>query len=138
MQLGAWNVTDGMIHLKTSQGHGGNITTDREFGNFELVFEWTISGRGNNGIKYRVKAFDESTLGLEYQVIDDEGVNGFAQTKKRVRFTASMMPLPHDALKSPGEFNRGRIVVCCNHIEHWLNGHLLVNANVGDTEWYRR
>jgi hypothetical protein len=32
-----WEVVDGMIHLSTERGRSGDIVTDREYGDFELV-----------------------------------------------------------------------------------------------------
>jgi hypothetical protein len=41
-------------------------------------------------------------------------------------------------LKPAGEWNQARIVVRGARIEHWLNGSLIVTANVGDEEWQKR
>ena len=64
-----WTVDDGAIFLKS---RGGNIFSEREFGDFELSFEWKISEGGNSGIKYRVRRFPKKGfLGCEYQILDD-------------------------------------------------------------------
>ena len=134
----AWKVEDGgVMHLNTAVGRGGNILSGREYGNFELVFEWNISEKGNNGIKYRVNDFGGRVLGVEYQVIDDAGKNLKPKHK-----TASLYdiyePVDHNLLKPPGEWNRGRIVVQGNLIEHWVNGNLVTKAEVGSQEWNDR
>ena len=67
-----WEAVDGMIHLNAAAARGGQIVTQQEYGDFELLFEWKIARGGNSGIKYRVKSFDGEMLGCEYQVIDDE------------------------------------------------------------------
>ncbi len=135
---GAWEVVDGVIHLDTSAGRGGNIITDQDYCDFELVFEWKISQRGNNGIKYRVKDFDGRALGCEYQIIDEAGHENLRPTQMTASLYDVYEPRPHDLLKPPGQFNRGRIVVIGNRIEHWLNGHLVVCADVGSPEWVER
>ncbi len=135
---GAWQVSDGTLHLDVSQGRGGNIITDRDYGDFELVFEWKISHRANSGIKYRVKDFDGRILGCEYQIIDDVDYGNLRPTQKTAALYDLYETPSHSLLRPPGEFNRGAIVVCGNQIEHWLNGHLLVQATVGSHEWQRR
>jgi hypothetical protein len=133
-----WEARNGMLHLDGSKGKGGNLLTDRDYGDFELVFEWTVAPKANNGIKYRVKKFGGRTLGLEYQVIDDSTLPKLAANHK----TASIYDLyeakDHNLLRPAVEFNRGRIVVWHNHIEHWLNGHLIAKAQVESPEWQRR
>jgi hypothetical protein len=133
-----WEVVDGVIHLKKESPRAGNILTRHEYGDFELSFEWKIAQRGNSGLKYRVRNYGNKTLGLEYQVYDDN-------TVKRVPPKGSAGSLydlyePNEAkqLKPVGEFNHARIVVRQGHIEHWLNGKLIVSAKVGDEEWQRR
>ena len=134
----AWEVRDGMLHLDRSKGKGGNLFTQREYGDFELIFEWKVAPEANNGIKYRVAKFGEKTLGIEYQVIDDYG-NPKLKPKHK---TASLYDIyeakEHAYLRPADEFNRGRIVVRNNRIEHWLNGHLITEAEVGSDEWRER
>jgi hypothetical protein len=135
---GAWEVVDGTLHLDPAQGRGGNIVTDREYGDFELVFEWKIAPRANSGIKYRVKDFDGRVLGCEYQIIDDRDYGGLRDEQKTAALYDLYAPRAHNLLRPPGEFNRGAIIVAGNQIEHWLNGHLLVSATVGDRQWQER
>jgi hypothetical protein len=135
---GAWEVGDGAIHLNVSKGRGGNVITDREFGDFELVFEWKIAARANSGIKYRVKDFQGQLLGCEYQMIDDRDYGQLRPAQTTAALYDLYEPTGHDLLKPPGEYNRGTIIVCGNCIEHYLNGHLVVSAVVGSDEWRRR
>lgn len=131
----AWEVVDGMLHLDRTKGTGGNLLTAREFGDFELVFEWKVAPKANNGIKYRVRDFDGRTLGLEYQVIDDFGRPQLTADHKTASIYDIVEAKAHEVLKPAGEFNRGRILVRQNHIEHWLNGHLIASADVGSETW---
>jgi hypothetical protein len=134
-----WEVVDGMIHLNIKGGRAGNIVTGREYRNFELRFEWKIAPGGNSGIKYRVRDFDGKVLGCEYQIIDD---NGYRYRLPPRGLTGSLYDLyepTSDAIvRPPGQFNSGRIVVRGNHIEHWLNGRLIVAATVGSDQWRQR
>jgi hypothetical protein len=132
-----WQAKDGVIFLKRSLVKAGHIVTKMEFGDFELGFEWKIAKGGNSGIKYRVRKYDNRTLGCEYQIYDPNGKSVDPKNK-----TASLYDLyapdesvqPHPA----GEWNNAKIIVRSNQIEHWLNGTQVVQATVGDTEWERR
>jgi hypothetical protein len=136
-----WEIVDGTIHLNSSGSRPGNIVTQREYGDFDLRFEWKISAGGNNGIKYRVREYGKQVLGCEYQLIDDNSYmgEGHGSAKGSTGSIYDLYP-PNDAkyLNPPGQFNQSRIVVCGNRIEHWLNGRLIVSACVGSCDWYRK
>lgn len=133
-----WTAEGGMLHLDRRNGRGGNLLSEEVYGDFEMVFEWKLAKGANNGIKYRVNRFDGQVLGIEYQVIDD--VNNPSLRKKHK--TASLYdiyePIEHQLFRPEGEFNRSRILVQGNHIQHWLNGHLVNEALVGSEEWNER
>ena len=105
--------------------------TDRDYGDFELLFEWKIAAGGNSGIKYRVRSFDGRMLGCEYQMIDDRPGPGTSAKSVDRSSLRSVRPCRASGTVSGGEFNRGRILVQGDRIEHWLNGRLIVSAQVG-------
>lgn len=138
-----WEVVDGAIHLKPSNNPSeervGHILSEREYGDFDLSFEWKIAPRGNSGLKYRVRDYGDYLRGCEYQILDD------AMYDKRdiIRTSAGALydlyePNSSKHLNPPGEFNTARIVVHGNHIQHWLNGSLIVSAEVGSADWKHR
>jgi hypothetical protein len=134
-----WEVVDGTIHLKKDGKRAGHIVTAKEYGDFDLKFEWKIAERGNSGIKYRVRSYGGKILGCEYQVYDDQATKGKVKPKNSAGALYDLYE-PNDAkhLKPAGEYNQARIVVKGDKIEHWLNGALIVSATVGDEEWKRR
>src|SRR5262245_12770821 len=112
-----------MIHRKPSERRVGPIVTEREFGDMDLSFEWKIAPGGNNGLKYRVRTYDDKVLGCEYQIIDD------ARYRKQLtpRTSAGALydlfePNRDKHLKPSGEFNSARVVVHGNDVQHWMNG----------------
>lgn len=78
-------------------------------------------------------------LGCEYQILDD---GEYRKGRIRPKGSAGALyalyaPNETKQLRPAGEFNTARIVVQGDHIEHWLNGQLIVSANVGSETWDR-
>lgn len=127
-----WKVVDGTIFREKS---GGDLYFDGKFENFILEFEFKISEKGNSGLKYRSWNADGFGLGCEYQIYDD--IN---DEKNPPRYqTASLYDVvsPREGTSKikMGEFNRGKIVVLGNRVEHYLNDELIVSIDVGSREW---
>lgn len=134
-----WTVEDGML---VRRGRG-SIYADKEYGDFDLQFEWKIADRGNSGVKYRVTFYEHgvhghpSWLGCEYQLFDDVHRNSTPETSTGSIY-GLYAPSTHKSLKKVGEFNQSRIVVEGPHIQHWLNGVQVVDAYAGSAEWKER
>lgn len=117
-----WEIQDGALVVLAKQ-RGGDIVTEKMYGNFEFALEFKLTERANSGIKYFVQP--NSGLGCEYQVLDDEhhpdaknGVNG----NRQLAALYDIIPA-HDRSTNPvGEWNQAKIVVQDGHVEHWLNG----------------
>ena len=125
----------GTLHLA---GKGGNLISKDEYGDFDLWFEYRISEKGNNGIKYRVQTYGNSLLGLEYQIQDDHSFPNMADKHKTATlydlFTPSQ-PIFKQEYRPLDEFNVGRIVVQNNRIRHWMNGRLIIDECSGSLRW---
>lgn len=129
-----WSVVDGILQL---DGRGGDILSPDEYSNFELIWTWKISPKGNNGVKYWVTTIDKALLGPEYQMIDDKGHPDALIGKKRS--TACLYDIkPADAdkpLKPVGEWNESRVIANNGTIEHHLNGKLVCKIDTQSDEW---
>ena len=133
---GGWTQEEGgIIHLR---GKGGSLISKVECASFELEWEWKVSEKGNNGIKYWVtKVGGKEWLGIEYQMIDDnghpDGLRGGSHT------TASIYdikePVKDKGAKPAGEWNKSKILVDDGKIQHWLNGVLACEADTQKHEW---
>ncbi len=149
-----WVITDGVLTVKAGDGGestgGGDIITVDKFSNFEFSFEFKLSEAANSGIKYFVDpALNKgpgSSIGLEYQILDDQRHPDAKMGVKGNRTLGSLYDLiPASNLSVParskpvqpvGQWNRGKIVSNDNHIEHWLNGALVVQYE-RNTPMYR-
>jgi hypothetical protein len=117
-----WIVEKGILTIQSGWG-GGDIVTVDQYSNYELQLEFRLTSRANSGIKYFVQP--KSTLGLEYQILDDEhhpdakkGVRG----NRTVASLYDLIPAENKQVHPPGEWNQARIIVKGRRVEHWLNG----------------
>jgi hypothetical protein len=126
-----WVVEDGWLHCLGNGG--GDIITDAEFDDFELVWEWKQASAGNSGVKYFITETRNAAIGHEYQMIDEEREPD-AKLADGKRVTASFYDVlkpTRVATKPPGEINHSRILVQGNHVEHWLNGEKVLEYECG-------
>lgn len=109
---------------------GKDIVTKKMYSNFELELEVNLTKGANSGIKYFVSdsfpGYEGQYLGLEFQLIDDERHPDAKLGRDGNRTMASLYDLipasKNKKVKLPGEWNKIRIIVSGNHVEHWLNG----------------
>lgn len=132
-----WRAEDGTLHLFAS---GGDIMTADEFEDFVLDLDWKISEGGNSGILYRaVTGLPHIYTGApEMQVLDDahhpDGQNPLTSAGS----VYAIYPAPPGIVRPAGEWNHVRIIVNGNDVEHWLNGELIVQYELGSPAWKRR
>mgnify|MGYP000005849401 CR=1 FL=1 len=61
----AWAIEDGCLKTRLKPRIAEDLVTEDSFGDFELIFDWKVSVRGNTGVKYRVQGevfVDETKL----------------------------------------------------------------------------
>jgi len=129
-----WRAENGTL---TKDKPVADIVTRDQFGDFELELEWKIGEAGNAGIFYRgTEEYDHIYWSApEYQLLDD--IKG-ADNKSRLTSAGAayaILPSPAGHVKPVGEWNRARIVVKGNHVEHWLNGVKLLEYEFGSADW---
>lgn len=112
---------------------GGNLLTDRQYGDFILRLEYKLSAGGNNGIGIRTPlAGDAAYVGMEIQVLDDQ----HAQYKGKIKpeqHTASIydvFPARTGFQKPAGEWNEEEIHVEGRRVKITLNGVVTIDANL--------
>jgi len=128
--------------LKCTGEKGGDIVTTEKFADFELVWEWKLSPHGNSGVKYFVdeKRADaqgkiySSAIAHEYQMIDDDGYPEPLHDSQKTAGWYDVIPPKNAKPKPLGEFNFSRLIVRGKHVEHWLNGTLVVGYETDSAE----
>jgi hypothetical protein len=144
----AWAIDACAIKSAGTEGNVGSdlrsdLTTDREFADFELVVDWKATTRGNSGIIYAVvedPRYEAAWMtGPEYQVRDDVGGSSEAKPEQSAGADYAMLaPRDDKELNPVGEWNTTRIVVNGPHVEHWLNGQKLLEFERWSDEWKAR
>jgi hypothetical protein len=140
-----WFIEDGTL---TSDGSGGDLVTDKEYGDFELEFEFKIPEGSNSGVLYKVIETPDIKRTVfsapEYQIIDDKNyvvkdADGKNIGLKPVQLTGANYDMnpPSDpaAYKPAGSWNTGKIIVAKDHVKHYLNGKLVADYRYGDDAW---
>lgn len=118
-----------VLGAKEDQPGGHDIISKKRYGNFELELEVRLTEGANSGIKYLVTddfpGNEGKFLGLEYQLLDNErhpdALNGRDGNHKMAALY-DMIPPPEDlTINPPGEWNKVRIKLDGNMVEHWFN-----------------
>jgi hypothetical protein len=129
-----WAVEGGAL---TRVAEAGDLITQKQYRDFELVLEWNISEGGNSGIMFRVTEGSEASYetGPEMQVLDDarhaDGHNRLTSAGSAYGLYAA----PAGIVKPAGEWNQVRLIVKGKHVEQWLNGTKVVEYELQSSDW---
>jgi hypothetical protein len=140
---GGWAVEDGTIR-SLAKGKRADISTERGFRNFELMFDWKLAKGTNSGVKYLVFGMRPNpetgrldpevpkALGLELQLIDDERVPDAKAAASHGTGAMYLYAAPTGKLPAlPVEqWHTARIVVRGSQVEHWLDGVKVLDADL--------
>lgn len=137
---GAWLVSNGEIQANPDeQGKRADLTSNKEYKDFEFKFEWKLAKEGNSGVFINV--YENDSLGTawlsgpEYQLLEDSHPDfdvplkkagclyGFAPQKKFVN------------TKKLGEWNQSRIVQQDGVIKFYLNDVLTAEQDFKTQAW---
>jgi hypothetical protein len=149
-----WTINNGILTVNKSDGaesaNGGDIVTIKKYENFILDVDFLFTEGANSGIKYFVDSElnqgPGSSIGCEFQILDDENHPDAEMGVKGNRTLASLYDLitadarfydPDEQKKlvNKNNWNRARIVVKGNHVEHHLNGKKVVEYERGTQQW---
>lgn len=110
----------------------GNLYTAKEYGDFELRFEFKLTDGANNGIGIRTPAEgDAAYVGMEIQVLDDNAEKW--KDLKDYQYHGSVygvIPAKRGFLKPNGSWNEERIIAKGNHIKVILNGTTILDGDI--------
>ena len=130
-----WTVVDGI--LTRSGENAGDIITVDKYRNFDLELDWRIAEGGNSGIMYHGTEDNDYIWqsAPEMQILDDAR---HADGKSELTSAGSafaLYPAPRGVVHPAGQWNKARLLVNGNHVEHWLNGKKMVSYDIGSADW---
>jgi cytochrome c len=144
----AWSIDDGAIHLQTKpkgdgewqQRDGGDIVSEEEYQDFELVLEWRIGPCGNSGIIYNVvedpARYDYVwQTGPEMQVLDNSCHPDARIPMHRAGDLYDMISCKYETVKPAGQWNHVYLLSKGGKVEHWLNYRKVVEYDMRSPDW---
>jgi clan AA aspartic protease (TIGR02281 family) len=131
-----YQVRDGIIYCTNEDG--GNLFTEKEYGDFVLRFEFKLTESANNGIGIRTPpSGDPAYVGMEIQVLDDNGKEyrdkaGHSKLRPNQLHGSiyDVVAARPGYLKPVGEWNSEEIRAEGRRITVTLNGSVILSADL--------
>jgi hypothetical protein len=120
-----WSVEDGVIIF---DGHGRNLCSAKDYGDFEMWVDWKIPPHGDSGIYIR------SSPQVQIWDATNKQSNGIGSGGL---YNNKLNPSTPDffADRPIGQWNRFRIIMIGDHVTVYLNGNKVVNNVVLENYW---
>jgi hypothetical protein len=122
-----WEFKEGMLH--GGEPRGSWLLSKRDYGDFELQFEFKLGEQGNSGLALRAPldgdpAFD----GIELQMADVR----YNPEAKDSELTGGLYRAvaPRKQVYKPTEWNEYRVVLRGSRLKAWLNGELIQDLDL--------
>ena len=125
-----WTVEDGMIVGISEAGKMSNLSTQDQYGDFELSLEYNADAKVNSGVFLRVSDLDDEVhTGLEIQILDTYGKE-LPLDRGDSGALYDMIAPSANALKPVGEWNQLRMRCDGPRVAVELNGVQVVDADL--------
>lgn len=122
-------VEDGRMVCKP----GGNLYTEKEYGDFVLRFEFKLSPGGNNGLAVRAPIGGGAYDGMELQILDNEADEYTSLEPYQYHGSVyGIAPAKRGFLKPAGEWNTQEVVADGRRISVTLNGEKIVDVDLDE------
>jgi Domain of Unknown Function (DUF1080) len=132
-----WHVAHGVL---SKDGPVDDLVTTRDYRDFELELEWKIGKEGNSGIFYRgTHEYDHVYWSApEYQLLDDANTEDGKSPLTAAGSCYALYGVPPGVALPYDHWNRSRLIVKGDHVEHWLNGRKVVEYDLKSADWKAR
>ena len=131
---GCWTIEGDTLKTVAGGKAPCDLVTRDPYRDFELELEYKLTAGGNSGVLYRVAELPGEPSwhsGPEMQILDDDKYRDNSP-KNWTGALYDMIAAPKDKVVHPvGQWNKVRVVVKDNHVEHWLNGKKAVEYDLG-------
>lgn len=134
-----WYLKDGVLTLDPALSGGGDLVTNKVYKNFVLSLEWKASHEGNSGILINVQEgaqYPKTYLtGPEMQVLDNVAASDNKDETHLAGSLYDMISANPEFVHPAGVWNKVKIKQTDGHIIFWINGHEVVNEQIGSDRW---
>lgn len=124
-------VKDGMIVIEPQGEGGGNLFTEKEYGNFVLRFEFQLTPGANNGLGIHAPLEgDAAYVGKELQILDNEAEKyANLQAYQYHGSIYGVIPAKRGYFRPTGEWNQQEVRVQHPYVTVVLNGEVILEGN---------
>jgi hypothetical protein len=124
--------TDYVVEEGTIVCKGGNLYTDKDYGDFVLRLEFKLPEGGNNGVGIRTPFKGHaSNDGMEIQILDDDSPKyAKLQPYQYCGSIYGIVPAKRGHLKKPGEWNEMEITCRGSLVTVKINSATVADADV--------
>ena len=132
-----YEIENGILRCKPEKG--GTIYTEKEYGDFQVRFEFKLPPGGNNGLAIRYPGSgDTAYVGMcELQILDTEDPRYAGLDPRQVHGSAYGMAAAARGYHRPtGEWNIQEVTVVGSTIKVELNGFLILNTDLSKITEY--
>ena len=125
-----YEVADGAITCIPAKG--GNLLTEREYGDFVLRLDFLVPPGGNNGVGIRAPRTGHiATLGMEIQILDNPDPKYAKLAPYQYHGSVyGLIPAKRGYLRPAGEWNTQEIRCIGSRVTVVLNGETIVDGDV--------
>jgi len=126
-------VRDGIMICDPALGGGGNLYTEKEYGDFIFRFEFRLTPGTNNGLGIRAPLTGNAAYdGMELQILDDQSprYTGWLKDYQHHGSIYGVVPAKPGHLKPVGEWNYQQVTAKGKQITIKLNGETIVDADI--------
>ena len=127
----SYQAKDGMIVIEPKGGGGGNLYTEKEYGDFNLRFEFQLTPGANNGLGIHAPLEgDAAYVGKELQILDNEHEKyAKLETYQYHGSVYGVIAAKRGYLKPTGEWNQQEVIVEHPKIKIILNGTTILEGD---------
>ena len=127
----SYQAKDGMIVIEPKGGGGGNLYTEKEYGNFNLRFEFQLTPGANNGLGIHTPLEgDAAYVGKELQILDSEHEKySKLEVYQYHGSVYGVIAAKRGFLKPTGEWNQQEVIVEHPKIKIVLNGTVIMEGD---------
>lgn len=140
-KFSAWEVQNALLFCNATAENRvfGDLTTDKDYENYELVFDWKMALRGNGGVFINVQESPEFkatyVTGPEYQLLEPSHSDTNTPLKRPGCLWGVSPQLHTVEAKARSQWNTAKIIQQDGKIEFYLNGKLTAKEDFTSNDW---